>query len=283
MSSNLLKRSYTNLAQDDTRVINVNDLMARRMEELAAKRQENPREGFVSGLMADVIDTDAYIENSEEAGSCGVIKAGADFGALKEEAEREAAEILERARAQAAEIEQMAAVQAQQEKTRVLEQARQQGYADGLEQMRQETARMEAELKEKERQLEASYQSLIEELEPQFVDTITGIYEHIFKVELGNYREVLGYLISTTMRRSEGSRDFLVHVSKEDYSEVSAMKKQITEGVISPNCSVEFVEDITLSQNECLIETDGGIFDCGLGTQLTELRQKLRLLSYERN
>lgn len=283
MSSNLLKRSYTNLAQDDTRVINVNDLVAKRMEELSAKRLEAQREGFVSGLVADVIDTDAYVEGSDETGIGGVIKPGADFGALKEEAEKEAAKIIEGAKARAEEIEQMAAVQAQQEKTKVLEQARQQGYADGLEQTRKEAARLEAEFKEKERLLEAGYQSMMDELEPQFVDTITGIYEHIFNVELGKYREVLGYLISTTMRRTEGTRDFLVHVSKDDYSEVSVMKKQITEGVISPNCSVEFVEDITLSQNECLIETDGGIFDCGLGTQLTELRQKLRLLSYERS
>ncbi len=30
-----------------------------------------------------------------------------------------------------------------------------------------------------------------------------------------------------------------------------------------------------------MIETEGGIFDCGLGTQLSLLRQKLLLLSYE--
>lgn len=41
------------------------------------------------------------------------------------------------------------------------------------------------------------------------------------------------------------------------------------------------MKDITLGKGECLIETEGGIFDCGLGTQLSELRQKLKLLSYE--
>ncbi|MCR5755338.1 MAG: hypothetical protein K6G30_11090, partial [Acetatifactor sp.] len=71
-------------------------------------------------------------------------------------------------------------------------------------------------------------------------------------------------------------------VSKEDYPYVSMQKKQIMVGVTVPNSTVEVVEDLTMTPNECLIETEGGIFDCGLGTQLTELSQKLRLLSYEK-
>ena len=124
-------------------------------------------------------------------------------------------------------------------------------------------------------------QKRLDELEPEFVDTITGIYEHIFHVDLHSYREVLCYLISTTMRKSEDNRSFLIHVSKEDYPYVSMQKKQISAGAAAPNATVEIVKDITLGKGECLIETEGGIFDCGLGTQLSELRQKLKLLSYE--
>ena len=52
-------------------------------------------------------------------------------------------------------------------------------------------------------------------------------------------------------------------------------------GAPAPNSTVEIVEDMTLGKGECMIETESGIFDCGLGTQLSELRQKLKLLSYE--
>lgn len=114
------------------------------------------------------------------------------------------------------------------------------------------------------------------------MDTITGIYEHIFHVELNSYREILTYLISTTMRKIEGNRNFIIHVSKEDYPYVSMQKKQIAAGATASNSSVEVVEDLTLGKNECLVETEGGIFDCGLGTQLKELGQKIRLLSYEK-
>ena len=37
-----------------------------------------------------------------------------------------------------------------------------------------------------------------------------------------------------------------------------------------------------LKENECVIETNAGVFDCSLGVELEELSRKLRLLSFER-
>ena len=111
---------------------------------------------------------------------------------------------------------------------------------------------------------------------------ITDIYQHIFHVELKSYREILAHLISSTLRKIDGGHDFMVHVSKEDYPYVNMQKKQIMAGAVSANCNVEVVEDLTLAKNECLIEAESGIFDCGLGTQLSELKQKLMLLSWSK-
>ena len=281
LSSNLLKSGYTNLTQDDARVINVNELMLKRLEALGILNQQSTGDGFVSGLTAEVVETDGLL-NDEDGIHSNVIKSGADAENYLEQVRLEAEEIIANANAQAEEIKQLAASSAEQEKTQVLEQARQQGYAEGMEQTRKEAARLEAEYAEKNRLLEREYQQLLDELEPQFVDTITGIYEHIFGVELQTQKEILCHLIASTMRKTEGNRDFLVHVSKEDFSYVSEHKAEVMEGAISPNSTVEIVEDVTLAANECLIETEGGIFDCGLGTQLVELRQKLKLLSYEK-
>ena len=267
LSSNLLKKGFTKLSEDDARVIDTNELVAKRIRELSAKMQKESNTGFVSGLAADKVEapvTDPEEEKTEFTPSGNVIKAGEDIQKLKEDAEAEAQKIVEDARAQAESILQDARSQAEAEQA-----------AD-----RTEAAR-EAEYQKKTAGLEAEYQKRLDELEPEFVDTITGIYEHIFHVDLHSYREVLCYLISTTMRKSEDNRSFLIHVSKEDYPYVSMQKKQISAGAVAPNATVEIVKDITLGKGECLIETEGGIFDCGLGTQLSELRQKLKLLSYE--
>ena len=130
------------------------------------------------------------------------------------------------------------------------------------------------------RELEEAYDRQIEVLEPQFVDTITGIYEHIFHVELSSYREILTSLISDTLHKLEGTRSFIIHVSKDDYAYVNMQKRQVLSGAVSESTSVDVVEDLTLEKNECMIETENGIFDCGLGTQLSELKARLALLAW---
>ena len=110
--------------------------------------------------------------------------------------------------------------------------------------------------------------------------SITGIYEHIFQVELSSHRELLTSLISSVLHNLEGSRSFIIHVSRDDYPYVSMQKKQLAAGVVSENTSVDVVEDLTLGRNACMIETENGIFDCGLGTQLSELKRQLMLLAW---
>lgn len=283
MSSNLLKRAYTNIQEDEARLIDTNELVAKRIRELAEKMQSSENTSFVSGLHAPSVEVEALLaDGEEEVTDQTAAHAGEDTARLLEEARREADSIVEQAKIHAAQLEKDARARAEQERIQMLEQARQQGMQEGLEKADREAEKGRQELKAARRQLEEEYQQLSEELEPQLVDVITEIYEHIFHVELGSYKEVLSYLISTTMRKAEGSRDFMIHVSREDYPYVSEQKSQIAAGAVSPNCSVEVIEDVTLSENECMIETEGGIFDCGLGTQLSELRRKLKLLSFEK-
>lgn len=286
MSSNLLKKFFTNVCHEDKRIIDTNEMVAKRIESVAIKMRLPENMGFVEGIQVQNVDVDSLVgEEMQEGLSGNVIKANeetekirAEANMLKEEAER----VLEQANAEAQKILLDAREDAAREKNIVFEEAKRQGYEEGMQRVQQESDRLRKETEEERKRLETEYGQLMKELEPQFIDTITDIYEHVFHVELSSYREILVYLISTTLHKIEGSHSFMLHVSKEDYPYVSMQKKQIMAGAVSANSFVEVVEDITLSQNECLIETDNGVFDCGLGTQLSELKQKLRLLSYEK-
>jgi flagellar assembly protein FliH len=121
---------------------------------------------------------------------------------------------------------------------------------------------------------------MLREAEPKFIDTLTGIYEHIFHVSLKNSRELIVYLIQNTMRNIEGGGTYVIHVSKEDFPFASVQKKELVKGTNINLDSVELLEDATLNKNECMIETGNGVFDCSLGTQLEALNEELRLLSY---
>ena len=120
LSSNLLKKGFTKLSEDDARVIDTNELVAKRIRELSAKMQKESNTGFVSGLAADKVEapvTDPEEEKTEFTPSGNVIKAGEDIQKLKEDAEAEAQKIVEDARAQAESILQDARSQAEAERT----------------------------------------------------------------------------------------------------------------------------------------------------------------------
>ena len=282
MSRNLLKQIYTVVQPEEKRVIDTNSLVQQRLEELE-ERKRAVNGGFTAGLAAEQVDIlpQEGEEGAEESAE-NVIKAKESSGRILEDARNEAESIIAEAKAQAMRICDDAKNQAEVEKNRIIADAKQQGYSEGLALAKEEEQTIKNEYLEKESRLETFYQKQIDELEPQLVDLITDIYQHIFHVELQSYREILAHLISSTMRKIDGSHDFMVHVSKDDYPYVSMQKKQILTGAVSANCNVEIVEDLTLSKNECLIEAESGIFDCGLGTQLSELRQKLMLLSWSR-
>lgn len=283
MSRNLVKQIYTVVQPDEKRVIDTNELLQRRLKESAVKQQRAGRGEFASGLVTEGAELHAA-ECGQGTGN--VVEAREDAGQILAQAQEDAKSVVAEAKAEAMRICEEAKTQAEVEKNRILADAKQQGYSEGIAQaraeLRAETDAAKEEYQKKERQLESFYQQQIDELEPQLVDVITDIYQHIFHVELESYREILAYLISATLRKIDGSHNFMIHVSNEDYPHVSMQKKQILAGTVSANCNVEVVEDMTLAKNECLIETENGIFDCGLGTQLAELKQKLMLLSWSR-
>lgn len=283
MSRNLIvKQMFAVVDPEDKRVIDTNALMRKRIEELESKRRRSSDEGFAIGLNAREIEGISSDE-SEENGSAGnVVKAKEEAARILEQAKAEAANVAAQAQAEVMKMVERAKTEAEVEKNRIFGEARQQGYAEGHREAEAEVHRIRQEYAEKERQLEAVVEAQLQDMEPQLVETITGIYEHIFHVELGSYREILTHLISTTLHKLEGGHEFIVHVSKEDYPYVSMQKRQILAGTVAGNCSVDVVEDLTLSPNDCMIEADSGIFDCGLGTQLSELRQKLLLLSWSK-
>lgn len=298
-NKNLLKFGWNRVNEQDIKIIDSNLLLEKKIKEANAALLRNTEEipvDMVDGMDAftvanlledsEVIEPPEGMENDgeEETGfRSNIIKAAPmKEETLNGEIEKEIEEKLEKAREEAENIIAAADSQAEGIRRSAHEQGKEagyeEGYANGLAQM----VEKEQALKSKEEQLEREYQRKIDELEPQFVEALSGIYEHIFQVDLSEHRDIIIHLIASTIRKVEGSRDFIVHVSKEDYPYVNMQKKQLQVCVSVPNSTVEIIEDFTLSKNECMIETEGGIFDCGLGTELRELSAKLKLLSYEK-
>ena len=306
--SNVLKWTNANIDGDEKRVLDMSEIAARRIEKAQSAHvivrggeimpdasddgmgglfEDGVSEGFVSGLAATMIDSEQYQEGEAPE---GVIKAQDEFAqqmqadfraqsdALLEQANAQAQDIIASAQEQAENILAQANEAANAQAESIFAQASEDGYAQGSARAMEEIHEMELQFQQKEQELEAFYQQQLDVLEPQFIDAITEIYEQIFCVELAEYKPILMHLIRSTMCRIENAKNFLIHVSEADYDFVKENKEMLE--AVSPGNVVELTRDISLSENACMIETDGGIFDCSVGLELKELTQKLKLLSY---
>ena len=289
MYKNIYKSNQVVLQTDAALVIDNNERVAQEIESLNAKmpkkthkaETKDTQDGFLGGLEAEKVDALLTDENDSS-----VIGQSQDSQADLETDNTQAQTILEEARKEAETIKagaiEAANREAEEIKQQAMEAGKKQGFENGHDEGMLEIENLRKELEEEKRKLEKDYREMIDELEPEFVDTITRVYEHVFQVDLKNEHDVVMHLIENTMQKMDGNSNYLIHVSREDYPYVSMKKEELLNGAVPQNASVEIVEDVTLDANDCMIETDSGIFDCGLGTQMEELSQKLKLLSYSK-
>ncbi len=286
MHNNLLK-SGNIVKKDSARVIDSNEKIAARIQYLNEILMREPASGFsddfTEGLEAEQVELLLNDEGGEAAYSGAPVPSISDeeIQAIKEAAEAEAQSIISDAEKEAKRI----IDSANDEASGIRENAKAEGYDEGYRNGEAEGLRIgdeaRAECEAKEREFQAYYQQKLEELEPVFIEKLTDIYEHIFNVELSDKKELIMYLLSDAMRNIDGSKNFFIHVSKDDYDYVSENKESLMRGLPS-TAVVEVIEDISLSKSQCFIEAEAGIFDCGLDTELALLKKELTLLSYRK-
>ena len=277
MYSSLYKAGQIVINQD-TRIIDSNELIKKKFpintHEASPLKEREPEDGFYEGLSVEELDA----LTSEET----IIKGNAseELNAVKEELEQAKTELSEIQQEARAVIEE-AHAEAEALKIKAAEEAKAKGYQEGYQQGMSEVSAMKAECQAMERQLEQEYSRRMEELEPLFVENLTQIYEHIFKMDLSDYSQLVITLLSKKKKKVESTGNIIIHVAKKNYAAVSKAKPEMLEmtGLLAER--LDIVPDMTLAPSQCMIETQGGVYDCSLDTELTELTKKLTLLSYK--
>lgn len=285
MYKSLIKSNLTVVQEEDKVVIDTNALIAQRLNALNGGMPYTPKSESYAGHGATEPEDDGLGELFDEEKTNGASGFTPGIPAepielIKENSGPSPEELLAEAREEIARMQQDAARQIEQQREAALAEAKREGYDAGYSEGMHQVEQIKEDMARSQQQMMAEYEQKLSELEPLFIEKLTGIYEHIFKVNMASDRQVLLYLAENVIRNAEGNREFFVHVSKEDYAAVNMQKKQLEAAAAGSNTSVEIVQDTALSGGECMIETDGGIFDCGLGTQLAELKKQLLLLAY---
>ena len=263
--SNLYKQWFVHTENQNTRVINSDALIGEYFGKGAQRGpkiigMEDPAEGA-----AEQEDIAAQTEQSEKT-----------VTAAYEEAEKILAEAREHADRLIAE--------AQSKAEQIREEAKQQGIEEGQTWLEQEAVdrkkQLEEEYRGREEQQKASYQEKQKHMESDLVDVILEVFNKVFHIQFDNKKEILLHLIDNAILNIEGEKQFRIKVAESNVQFLENHKDDILDRV-GHDIELEFVSDTTMDGNNCVIETDSGVFDCSLGVQLENLIKDIRSLSLQ--
>ncbi len=285
MFSNLYKAGFVHLGED-ARVIDMNAILEKRLKEEAERRSRQPehelvaaQDGFTEGLNAEKVDVllepDVEVASQQNASI-------QEQEQLKQEIE-EARNELAGLQAQIEQEKEQAQLEIDQMKAKAFEEANEQGYQEGYRKGLDSVQELQKQCEDERLQQEQEYQKKLEEMEPLMVDTLCDVYSHIFKVEAKEHKELVLKLLQDTLLKVDGTGSIIVHVAKEDYAYVQEQKGALLEEAGMQSGSVEIVSDAALARAQCMIETEGGVYDCSLDTELAELKRRLMLLAYQKS
>ena len=275
--SNLLKRS--SVINKDERVIDYNDLIKKKIQAIMeSKHNEMDADGFINGLHADVVEELISDDDTADALTEDAAVGEQQAAVSLENANAEAERIIEEARLQAEQI----IADANKNADAAFEEAKQNGYYEGnakaQEELNVKQVQLEVEFDNKKKELEQEYNNLKESIEPELVEVITDVFRKVTGVVAEDNQEIILHLINDVMHNADGSRDYVIKVSPDDYKFLVNNQGKIY-CAMSREVNIDIVEDASLERNQCMIETNTGIFNCSLDIELNNLIKNIKLLS----
>lgn len=261
--SNLYKPWSVRAEETNARVINSDAVIDNYIEKKTVKKPRTvDADGFARGLAAPEVEPVVLEESDDE---------------LLLEANQKAENILAEARKEADAL--LAKAQAEVEKIR--EEARKQGIAEGQTWLEEEAARkkeqLEADYRGDRKALETEYIEKRKTMEADLVDVILKVFNKVFHIQFDNKKQILVSLIDDAIMNIEGEKHFRIKVAEDNLLFLENNKEDILNRV-GHDIELEILADSSLEGNDCIIETDSGVFDCSLGTQLENLIKDIRSL-----
>ncbi len=270
IDSNELSQEFVN--QKEKELIAQQKLLQRqkRIEEMQNSGAEIP-EGMDAEEFQNLSDSIMGIEDEPAIST-------AEKEKILEEAKQEAEKIISNARVEADFLIEKANTDATAIKQLAAQEGQRDGYNAGTQQAALELAEEKARLDEQLAAIKRDYENKALSMEKDVVDVCCDVFSKVFMAELSGLKPVLFHLIDNALMNIEPSRQLQIRVNETNCEYIKERKEQILERVGS-EAVVDIISDPTLLESQCIIETDGGLFDCSIDTELDELIRRIKVLS----
>jgi len=220
------------------------------------------------------LQAEQIIKDAETVAFERVKKENDGSAKVRIEAERERDKILEQGRRDAAELR----TRTESELDKVREDARKvgydQGYKDGWTEGKNEVERLVSRIHTIVEKLIEKRNDIIDGAETQIVNLVLLMVKKVVKVISENQKNVVISNVIQALRKLKTRGDVVIRVNLEDVQLTTDNTKEFIR-LIENVRSISVVEDTTVDQGGCVIETDFGEIDARISSQLHEIEEKI--------
>ena len=242
-----------------------------RERRLAAMREsgEEIPEGMDTDEFLGLVDTIAQKEEPDMS---------AQTEEILEQARMEAEQIITDANSQAQEILSAAQLNADAMKNLARQDGEKEGYNEGTQRAAVELQNSQAQMQAEIDRIQNEFMERQLQMEREIVEMCLPVFEHVFSAELSGRKEVIYHLLDHCIMKIERTGQMQIKVSDSNAEFIKSKKDEI-QGKVGAEVGLDIIADPLLNDSQCIIETDGGIFDCSIDTELDNLIREIKALS----
>lgn len=225
-------------------------------------------------LAAARAEAESIVKEAEARAFEDVKRGTEEAGRLREEAEAEAARLLEETRVQAETQAAEAAARVEETGRQAYQEGysrgREEGFAGGREEVERLVERLHVILsKAIEKRAE-----IIQDSEVQLVNLVLLITKKVIKVISENQKAVVVNNVIQALRKLKTRTDVVLRVNTADLKLASAHVRDFIRLVENAK-TITVMEDTTVDRGGCIIETDFGLVDARISSQLSEIEDRI--------
>jgi len=247
-----------------------------RREAMLFKTQwEEEKERMFASARAEA---EGIIEDAQKAAFTEVKRKTDEAQTIKQDAQEEAERIIAAAKSSAYQIENEIRQNIEAERREAKEQGRAEGKNDGFMDGKAEVDRLIERTQTVLERAQEKRGQILSETEKEIIDLVLLISRKVIKVISENQRDVIISNVTEALRKVKAKGNVLIRVNLLDLKLATEHKQDFIK-LMENAQDVNIVEDSSVDQGGCIIETDFGEIDARIASQLMELENKILEIS----
>jgi flagellar assembly protein FliH len=236
---------------------------------------ESEKEAMIRSARAEA---DGIIKEAEEAAFKEVKRKTDEAQSLKRKAQDEADTLIAEAKEKARRIEDDSRAAFEAERKEAEERGRVAGREAGFDEGKAEVERLIQRTQTVLERAQDKRAEILAETEQEIIDLVLLIARKVIKVISENQRNVIISNVVQALRKVKGRGNIIIRVNMAD---VKLSTDHIRDFIklVEGAKSIQVVEDSTVDQGGCIIETDFGEIDARISSQLAELETRILEMS----